>query len=153
MGERIDIGKWYNSAVSQFQEFFVNSVTNLVIQIILMGWVAFASYVAKFKRGLQIHCWFMRAAVVLLIATILLVMLPSFIAYSRVGFRLTLFYSVMYVHVAMGLLVVGTWIYINLALAGIIKMKRRLVVPMRLVAGLWVVSLVTGLFMYIYVRI
>lgn len=118
-----------------------------------MGWVVFASYMAKFRRDLQRHCWFMRAAVVLLIVTILLVMLPSFIAYSRVGFRFTLFYSVMYVHAAMGLLVVGTWLYVNLALAGIIKIKRRLVVPMRLAAGLWVVSFVTGLFMYIYVRL
>ncbi len=131
----------------------MNPTTNLMVQIVLLAWVAFAGYVAKFRRDLLKHCWFMRAAIVGLLVSLFLAMLPSFIAYARVGFRVPVFYTAMYVHAALGVVVVGTWLYVNLVQTGVIKTSRRLVVPMRLAATLWVLSFITGLFMYLYTRI
>jgi hypothetical protein len=57
----------------------------------------------------------------------------------------------MLVHHTLGLVVVGIFIFANLAMAGVIKLKGRLVPYMRVAAAAWVLSLILGVHLYLVI--
>ena len=121
---------------------------NLVVQISLFVTVLVAAYFARFKRQLVRHCTIMRVAVVVQLVAIAGVMLPSMLGYSGNQPPGLLFSLEIPIHHSLGLLVVVLWIYVNLAFKGIIKARWRLVIPMRLAFGSWLVTLILGLHIY-----
>lgn len=120
---------------------------NFILQITLMGMLFFAIYLAR-KRKLTKHCTIMRIAVPVQIAAIAVVMLPSFLGYVTSGVPVTLFYIEMISHGVLGLAVLAIWIFVNLAQMGLIRVRRRLLTPMRIALGLWLVSFAIGAHMY-----
>ncbi len=120
---------------------------NFILQITLMGMLFFAIYLAR-KKKLTKHCTIMRIAVPVQIAAIAVVMLPSFLGYVTSGVPVTLFYIEMVAHSVLGLAVLIIWIFVNLAQMGLITVRRRLLTPMRLALGLWLVSFAIGAHMY-----
>lgn len=125
------------------------TLINLVIQILLMVTIFVAAYLARVKRQLIRHCTIMRIAIPVQIVAIAVVMLPSMLGYIENEPPGLLFSLVIPVHHVLGLVVVVLWIYINLAFKGIIKIRWRLVIPMRLAFGAWVVTLISGLYIYL----
>ncbi len=120
---------------------------NFFLQIALIGMLVFAVYLARNKK-LTRHCTVMRIIVPVQIAAIAVVMLPSLLGYVTSGVPVTLFYIEMVSHGVLGLSVVAIWIFVNLAQAGLIRVRRRLLAPMRLALGLWLVSFAIGAHMY-----
>lgn len=125
------------------------ALINLVLQILLMLAVFVAVYLAKAKRQLIRHCRIVTVALLVQIVAIAIVMLPSLLGYAQnevLGLPLSL---EMPVHHVLGLVVAALWIYVNLASKGIIKARMRLVIPMRLAFGSWLVTFVLGLHIYL----
>lgn len=122
---------------------------NLILQILLMVTVFVAAYLAKVKRQLIRHCTIMRIAIPVQIVTIAVIMLPSMLGYIENETPGLLFRVEIPVHHALGLVVVALWIYINLAFKGIIKTRWRLVILMRVALGSWLVTLISGLHIYL----
>ncbi len=122
---------------------------NLVVQILLMVTIFVAAYLARVKRQLIRHCTIMRIAIPVQIVAIAIVMLPSMLGYIENEPPGLLFSLVIPAHHALGLVVVALWIYVNLAFEGIIKTRWRLVIPMRLAFGSWLVTLILGLYIYL----
>ena len=122
---------------------------NLVVQILLVVAIFVAAYLAKVKRQLLRHCTIMRVAIPVQIVAIAVVMLPSMLGYIQNEAPGLLFSLVIPVHHVLGLVVVTLWIYVNLAFKGIIKTRWRLVIPMRLAFGSWMITLILGLYIYL----
>ena len=91
----------------------------------------------------------MRVAIPVQIVAIAVVMLPSMLGYIQNEAPGLLFSLVIPVHHVLGLVVVTLWIYVNLAFKGIIKTRWRLVIPMRLAFGSWMITLILGLYIYL----
>ena len=125
------------------------ALLNFITQILLLGIVITAAYLAKVKRNLTRHCNVMRVAVIVLILSIVVIMAPSLFNHLRVRPPLSWFYVEMALHVALGLGIIGIWVYANLCLKGILKMRGRLLVSMRVAFIMWVVSFALGVHMYI----
>ncbi len=124
-------------------------VVNLIVQILLVITVFVAAYLAKAKRQLLKHCTIMRIAVVVQLIAIAVVMLPSMLGYIKNQPPGLLFSLEIPVHHALGLLVVALWIYVNLAFKGIVKIRWRLAIPMRLAFSAWIATLILGLHIYL----
>lgn len=125
------------------------TLINLVIQILLMVTILVAAYLARVKRQLIRHCTIMRVAIPVQMVAIAVVMLPSMLGYIQNEAPGLLFSLEIPVHHGLGLVVVALWIYVNLAFKGIIKIRWRLVIPMRLAFGSWLVTLILGLHIYL----
>lgn len=124
------------------------ALLNLIVQVLLVGLLAYSGYTVKIKKDLKKHCRIMRVAVGILLVTVLAVMLPSLLSYTQGGLDSSLFYTEMLVHHSLGLVVVGIFIFANLAMAGVIKLKGRLVPYMRIAATAWALSLVLGIHLF-----
>ncbi len=122
---------------------------NLILQILLMVTVFVAAYLVKAKRQFTKHCTIMRIAIPVQIVAIAVVMLPSMLGFIRNDVSGLLFKLEIPIHHALGLVVVALWIYINLAFQGVIKVRARLVLPMRLAFISWLVTLILGLHIYL----
>ncbi len=125
------------------------TLINLVIQILLMVTVVVAAYLAKVKRQLIRHCTIMRVLIPIQIVSIAVIMLPSMLGYIENETTGLLFSLEIPIHHVLGLVVVVLWIYVNLVFKGIIKTRWRLVVPMRLAFGSWLVTFILGLHIYL----
>ncbi len=125
------------------------TLVNLVMQLLLMVTVVVAAYIVKAKRQLIRHCSIMRVAMLVHIVATVVVMLPSMLGYIQNEAPGLLFSLVIPVHHVLGLVVVTLWIYVNLAFKGIIKTRWRLVIPMRLAFGSWLVTFILGLHIYL----
>lgn len=118
---------------------------NLYFQVALAIPIIWAAVLAK-KRQLDKHCRIMRFAIFGQILSIATVMLPQLIGLvDQVNTGSVVF---MWVHHTTGLLVVGLWIFVNLAVTGKIKVKGRLLGPMRLALVAWAAALGMGIYMY-----
>lgn len=124
------------------------ALANLIVQILLVGLLGYSGYTVKIKKNLKRHCWIMRIAVAVLLVSALVVMLPSLLSYTGGGLNSSLFYIEMLVHHTLGLVVVAIFVFANLAMAGVIKLKGRLVPYMRVAAAAWTLSLIMGVHMY-----
>lgn len=123
------------------------TLANFLLQIALVGVLLFAVYLARRKRLIK-HCTVMRIAMPVQIAAIAVVMLPSALSYLTSGVPVTFFYIEMMTHGVVGLGVVVIWIYANLVQAGLIRTRHRLLAPMRLALGLWLINFAIGTHMY-----
>jgi len=124
------------------------ALVNLIVQVLLVGLLAYSGYTVKIKKDLKKHCRIMRVAVSILLLSVLLVMLPSLLSYTQGGLDSSFFYIEMLVHASLGLVVVGIFIFANLAMAGVIKLKGRLVPYMRIGAAAWAIALVLGIHLF-----
>ncbi len=124
---------------------------NLIVQILLMVTVLVAVYLARAKRQLIRHCTIMRVAVFVQLISIAAFMLPSMLGYIQNNAPGLLFSLEIPIHHGLGLVVVALWIYVNLAFKGIIKTHWKLVIPMRLAFGSWIVTFFLGLHIYLFV--
>jgi hypothetical protein len=120
---------------------------NLYFQVALAVPILWAAVLAR-KRQLDKHCRIMRFAIFGQILSIAIVMLPQLIGLVDILPVSTSNGVFMWVHHVSGLLVVGLWIFVNLAVTGKITVKGRLLGPMRLALISWVVALGMGIYMY-----
>jgi putative membrane protein len=123
---------------------------NLVVQLLLVATILVAAYLAK-RRSLKKHCAIMRVALPLQIISIAFVMLPSMLGYVRVGQPGSAFSIEIWIHHALGLAVVALWIYINLVVFRVIKTRHSLIIPMRLALVSWLITLITGIHLYLVI--
>ena len=122
---------------------------NLAIQILLMIMLFFASFAVR-KGDVQKHCNIIRFAVLLQIAAILFVMLPSILGYITHQSTGNLFLE-MLLHHTLGIVLIGLWIYINLVYVKIIRWPGNFISIMRSAFVLWTLVFIIGL--HIYIRI
>ncbi|HEX7574849.1 MAG TPA: hypothetical protein VF360_00595 [Candidatus Methanoperedens sp.] len=123
------------------------AMVNLTIQVLLIMTVSGAVFLAR-KRNLGKHCVIMRAAIPLQIIAVAVIMLPSMLGYIENEPKGIFFNIEMLVHHTLGLIVIVIWIYINLVFAGIMRIRGRLAVAMRLALASWILALIIGLHMY-----
>jgi len=121
---------------------------NLVVQIVLMITVFGAVCLARRKK-LTTHCTVIRVAVPIQIVAILVVMLPSMLSFIENVPSLPFFYPEVLIHHSLGLVVVGSWVYINLDIKRRVKVPRNQVAVMRLALGAWIASFILGLHIYL----
>ncbi len=124
------------------------ALINLIVQLLLIVLVGVAVYLVKAKRQILGHCKILRIAIPVQIVAIAFVMLPSLLGYVLNETPNSFMNVEIQVHHGLGLVVIALWIYINLAFKGIIKTRMRLVIPMRLALGSWLVTLGMGLHLY-----
>ena len=126
------------------------AVVNLSVQVSLIIVVFIAAFMAR-KSDFKKHCTIMRVLLPLQIISIAGVMLPSMLGYIK-NEQPGIFFNIeMLIHHAFGLAVVALWVYVNLALRGVMKMWGRLVVAMRLAFALWVLTFLIGLHLYLLI--
>jgi hypothetical protein len=124
---------------------------NMIIQIILMAVVVWASYLAiKRKMNLKKHCTFFRWAVLAQIAVILAFMLLPMLGYISSPQSATIFFIEIWTHHVLGLIVVGIWVYVNLVQWRVIKHKGRLKNYMLIALVAWILTFLIGLHIYAY---
>lgn len=126
---------------------------NFALQIVLLGLLIYAGYIARYRRNLGRHCKVMRIAVILLIISVAVPMTLSMVGYTSAGVMLNWFYIEMYAHHMLGLAVIVLWVYINLAQSGRIKVSHRLTPYMRSAFILWVITFIMGAYMFVIVWI
>ncbi|MDD4651012.1 MAG: hypothetical protein PHQ34_02165 [Methanothrix sp.] len=121
---------------------------NLVLQLVLVAALGFAVFLAK-RRSFQRHCLVLRLAVVAQIVSIIAMMSPSMVRILEPGQPNALFRAEVLLHHGLGLAVILLWIYINLVFLG--KLKARIATrrAMQAAAGIWVVSFILGLHIYL----
>ncbi len=122
---------------------------NLAVQSLLLVAAISGAYVAKKKHNFKLHCRIMRAAVTVQVISIVAVMLPAMVGYLQRGNRDTFFNIEMWIHHSLGLVVVGIWVYVNLAFEGLIKSSGVFVKPMRAAFVLWMLTWLMGLYSYV----
>jgi len=120
---------------------------NLILQITLVAAVFTAVYLVKVKHQFIRHCLVIRIAVVFQVLAVAVVMLPSMIGFSQNEGPALVSRLELQAHALLGFLVLGLFIYFNLAIKGIIK-HRRLVIPMRIALTAWLLSFILGLHIY-----
>lgn len=123
---------------------------NFAFQILLFIIISYASYMAK-KSELRKHCNIIRISVLLQIAIVIAIMLPSFSGYLENRTSDIWFNTELLLHHSFGLLLLGFWIYINLVYSMIIQWPRNFKSIMRSAYIIWMLSLIAGL--HIYIRI
>ena len=126
------------------------AMINLTIQIFLVILLSYAVFLAK-KLDLRKHCTIIRIAVLLQIAAIGAVMLPSMLGYIENGAPGVLFNTEILFHHTLGILVIGLWTYINLVYAKIIRWPGNFKSIMRSAYVLWILAFIIGLQLYISV--
>jgi uncharacterized membrane protein YozB (DUF420 family) len=124
------------------------AMINLMVQILLVIILSYAAFLAK-KKDLRKHCKILRIAVLLQIAAIGAIMLPSLLGYIENGAPGILFNTEILFHHTLGILVIGLWIYINLVYAKIIRWPGNFRSIMRSAYVLWILAFIIGLHLYI----
>ena len=115
------------------------AAANPSVQVLLITVVFIAAFMAR-KSGFEKHCTIMRVLLppqIISIAGAMLPLMPGYLENEQSGI---LFNTEMLIHHTFGLAVVALWVYVNLALRGVIKMWGRLVIAMRLAFALWVLT-------------
>ncbi|MBI2829863.1 MAG: hypothetical protein HYX81_01745 [Chloroflexi bacterium] len=120
---------------------------NLIFQILLIGLVSWAAFLAK-RKQLKTHCTLVRIAVILQLIVIAFVMTPSMVGYLKPGTSTILLAEIL-THHTLGLLVVGIWVYVNLVMLRVLKTKRRLITVMRIALLSWIAAILMGGHLYL----
>ncbi|MBI4188773.1 MAG: hypothetical protein HY529_06170 [Chloroflexi bacterium] len=110
-------------------------------------------YAANLARRMKLvkHCTVMRIAVPVLIVSTVAVMVPSFIHYAAEQVVPLWLLLEMLLHGALGLIVVGIWVYVNLVQSGRLKARGRLLVPMRTAFVLWMITFIGGIHIFVVI--
>jgi hypothetical protein len=119
------------------------AIANYIIQMLLLVTVITGTYIAR-KHQYKIHCGIIRVAAGLQIILSLTIMLPSMLTYLHSGDRGPLFTLEMLIHHSLGVIVILFWIYFNMVVLNVIKIKGRLITPMRTALALWIISILIG---------
>lgn len=88
-----------------------------------------------------------RAAVIVQIIAIAIIMLPSLLGYVE-NIKPNLFLGEMLAHHTIGLALILLWVYINLVFMGWMGSGIKLKTLMRTALMLWIISLILGIHMY-----
>jgi hypothetical protein len=126
------------------------ALANLIIQVVLIVGALTGAYLAR-RRLFSRHCLSMRILVGVQILAIGLIMAPSLSRYVNNWSGFSRFTAEIIVHHVLGVVVLALWIYINLALTGVVKAPRRPRVFMRATLAVWLVSLALGVHLYVHI--
>lgn len=121
---------------------------NLALQLVLVAALGFAVFLAK-RRSFQRHCFVLRLAVIAQIVSVMAMMSPAMTGVLEPGRPNGLFQAEVLLHHILGLAVILLWIYINLVFLGRLKARIALRNAMQTTAGIWVVSFILGLHIYL----
>ncbi len=123
------------------------AVINITVQLVLLAFVFGAVYLARRGRVVR-HCAIQRGTLLAQLIAILSFMLPTLLGFIQNVPSLPLFYPELLVHHSFGLIVVGMWVYINLDVSRRIKQLIKRKTAMRIVLGVWLVTIALGLHIY-----
>jgi uncharacterized membrane protein len=127
------------------------AIVNLLVQLVLIGFVFGAVYLARKGRVIR-HCTIVRCAIIAQIISILAIMLPSLLGFVENVPPIPFLYPELLTHHILGLVLIGIFVYINLEVGRVVHplVKRKSV--MRLALGIWLVALALGIniFLTIY---
>lgn len=122
---------------------------NLLVQVVLIVGVfagAYLGWARKFDR----HCLMMRVMMGVQILLIGIIMAPQMGRFVKNWGGLSSFYAELIVHHVLGLIALALWIYVNLAMWGVVKAPRRYTWFMRSALAAWVASLALGCHLFLY---
>jgi len=126
------------------------AIFNLTVQVILIVGV-FAGAWLGWRRKLVRHCLFMRVLMGAQILLIGIIMAPQFARYVRHLSGFSAFSVGLIVHHVLGLVALALWVYVNLALTGVVNAPRRYTWFMRSALASWTLSLGLGAYLFWYV--
>jgi hypothetical protein len=126
------------------------AIFNLVAQAILIAGVCVAAWLAR-RRKFGRHCLLMRVLMGAQILLIGIIMAPQFARDLRGQSGFSAFTAELIVHHVFGVVALGLWIYINLAMTGVVKAPRRYKPFMWTALASWVVSLGLGAYLFWYI--
>ena len=126
------------------------ALINLCIQAALIAAALAGLYLAK-RHRLKRHCLTMRASVGLQILAVIFIMGPSLAGYVNSWGGWSWFMAEIIAHHTLGVVVIGFWIYFNLALGGVAKAPRRLRSYMWATFITWLLSLALGIHLYLHI--
>jgi hypothetical protein len=121
---------------------------NLALQLVLVAALGFAVFLAK-RRSFQRHCLVLRLAVIAQIVSVMAMMSPAMVGILEPGRPNGLFQAEVLLHHSLGLAVILLWIYINLVFMGKLKARIASRRAMTATAGIWMVSFILGLHIYL----
>jgi len=133
--------------ISMVFDFKLLATINLVVQALLVITVLVAAYLAR-NRQLIKHCTVMRVVTAVQLLSIFLIMLPLMIGYLKHP-RQEAFQTEMLVHHSLGVLIILLWVYVNLTVAGRVRVIGQLAIYMRAAFVMWVLSFPLGLYLYL----
>ncbi|OFV85013.1 MAG: hypothetical protein A2W26_04365 [Acidobacteria bacterium RBG_16_64_8] len=123
------------------------TLVNLVLQVALVVGAISGAYLGR-RRRFRRHCLAMRILMAVQILAIALVMAPSLAAYVNNWTGLSWLRAEIIIHAVFGIVLIGLWSFINLALLGIVKTPRHLRRFMWAALAVWLVSLALGIHLY-----
>ena len=126
------------------------ALTNVIIQCVLIVMAAAAYWLAR-RRRLKRHCLVMRIAVGVQIVLIAVLMVPSLAAYLRHWDGWSRFTAEIVIHHTLGAIVVLMFVFFNLAVPRVIKIRGRLRPYMYTALVLWLASLGMGIHLYLHI--
>jgi hypothetical protein len=125
------------------------ALTNVILHALLIVGTLIAFWLAR-KRRLKTHCLVMRVAIGVEIILTGALMAPSLAAYLRNWSGWSWFTAEIVIHHILGVIVILLFIYFNLVMTGVLKLRRRLLPFMRTALALWLVVLGMGIHLYYY---
>lgn len=124
------------------------ALINMIVQALLIVALGYAGFLAR-RKQVNRHCTVMRIAMVVQLAAVLGIMLPSTVTLARAATPGNGYWIEMIIHHGLGLVALIIWIFANLVSLGIIKYARRLRPMMRVASGAWMLSFILGLHYYL----
>jgi hypothetical protein len=126
------------------------AIFNLVMQVVLIVGVCVGAWLAR-RRKFGRHCLLMRVLMGAQILLIGVIMAPQLVRYLRGQSGFSTLTVEIVVHHVFGLVALALWIYINLAMTGVVKAPRRYKWFMWSALASWVVSLGLGAYLFWYI--
>jgi hypothetical protein len=123
---------------------------NLAVQVILIAGVFAGAFVAR-RRKFGRHCLIMRVLMGAQILLIGIIMAPQLARYTSNWSGFSMFTVELLVHHALGVVALALWVYVNLAITGVVRAPRRYIWFMRSALVSWVASLGLGTYLFWYI--
>jgi hypothetical protein len=122
---------------------------NLVVQVVLIVGAFIGAYLG-WRRKFGRHCLLMRTLMGAQILLIGVIMAPQLGRYLRAWSGFSALAAELLVHHLLGLVALALWVYINLAMVGVVRAPRRYTWFMRSALASWVASLALGGYLFWY---
>jgi hypothetical protein len=126
------------------------AIFNLIAQMALILGVCVGAWLAR-RRKFGRHCLLMRVLMGAQILLIGIIMAPQLARDLRGQSGFSAFTVELIVHHVFGLVALALWIYINLAMTGVVKAPRRYKWFMWSALASWAVSLGLGTYLFWYI--